>query len=355
MNILKLANENTMLKNALEMPSRIEDALRMTRITGTFRAIDIQNITIVGMGGSGIIGNIVQDWLEDIIPVPIKTWKNYGLPAYVNSKSLIIAISYSGNTEEVLSATIEALKRKSNIIAITSNGKLEKLHIKNNFPCIKVPKNFQPREALSYLLIAALHILNLTYRIPQYEVEIKNAIKTLREIKNAIIEEGNENIVFQTAKKIKGKNITIYAYKPFRAAAIRFKQQLNENSKQWAKVEIIPEACHNEIVGWSERKEAYRNMKVIIIRDQIEAPFIKTRIDAFKDEISNKNIEIIEIRAKGNKTLSKILSTIYIGDLISILTAILKGVNPEEIEPITRLKEKLKSIGFIDKIIGEYL
>lgn len=356
-NILKLAEENEMLKNTLEMPENLKNALEKIRIKGHFEVEEISNITFVGMGGSGIIGNIILDWLEHKIPIPIKVWKDYRLPAYIDSRSLVIAISYSGNTEEVLSSVIEAIKRKSNIIAITSNGKLEKLHLKKNFPLIKVPKNFQPREALPYLFIAALYALNQAYKIPTYKKEVKNTIETLEKIKNQIVKEGRQSTAFKIANKIMGKNTIIYAYKPFRGAALRFKQQLNENSKQWAKVEILPEACHNEIVGWSENEQVYQNMKVIMIRDkdELENEVTKARIEAFKEEISRKNIEIIEIKAKGTTTLSRIFSIIYMGDLISILLALLKGIDPKRIEPITRLKNKLKSVGYIDEILKEYL
>lgn len=353
-NLLKLAEENEMLKNTLEMPENLQEALKKTWMTSRLRVDEISNITFIGMGGSGIIGNIILDWLEEKIDIPIKLWKDYELPAYINSKSLIIAISYSGNTEEVLSAVIEAMKRKSSIIAITSNGILEKLHLKKNFPLIKVPPKFQPREALPYLFIAALKALNQIHVIPTYETEIKKTIQTLKEIRKQIIQQ-KDDTVFKIANKIIRKNTVIYTYKPFRGAALRFKQQLNENSKQWAKIEIIPEACHNEIVGWSENKKLYQNMKVIMIRDKQEKQTIKTRIEAFKEEISRKNVEILEIKAKGTTTIEKIFSIIYQGDLISILIALIKGVNPKSIEPIVRLKNKLKSIGYIDEILEEYL
>lgn len=353
--ILDLAKENEMLKNALEMPLNLRKALEKTRIIGEFKAENINNTTFIGMGGSGIVGDVILDWLEEKISIPIKVWKNYGLPAYINSKSLIIAISYSGNTEEVLSAMIEALKRKSKIIAITSDGKIEEIFKRKNYPLIRVPRNFQPREAFPYLFVSALHALNKAHIITPYENQVRETIKVLEKIKNEVIKE--EDTIHKVTNKIARKNVVIYAYKPFRGAALRFKQQLNENSKQWSKVEILPEACHNEIVGWSENKQVFSDMKVVIIRDkeEFENEVTKTRIEAFKEEISRKDVEIIEIRTDGTTPLSRIFSVIYRGDLISILIALSKGINLESIEPITRLKSRLKAVGYVDKVLKEYL
>ncbi|MCS7385608.1 MAG: bifunctional phosphoglucose/phosphomannose isomerase [archaeon GB-1867-005] len=348
--MLPTLKQNEMYLKAIETPKHLERALNQLEIQGMVEG-EVDNIVIAGMGGSGVIGNIILDWLEDSSPIPIITWKNYGLPAWADTKTYVLAISYSGNTEEVISAVAEALKRKCKLTLITSNGILENLASSRKIPIIRIPKGYQPREALPYLLTAAIIALDNLEIIGNWREEMQKTIETLKRIKEEL--ENKPEIARQIAEKIKDHQAIIYAYKPLRGAALRFKQQLNENGKSWAKVEIIPEAGHNEIVGWRAEKNSLTNLKAIFIRDVFESKMMNARISAFKEEIERAGVEAIDIKARGREVLSRIMSVIYLCDLTSIYLALIKGVDPSNIEPIKNLKEKIKSTGYLQELMKQ--
>ena len=349
---LQMIKKNKMYQNAIATPNHLELALKQLKLQGEIDE-DFDKIIIAGMGGSGVIGNIILDWLESSTPTLIHTWKDYSLPAWANSKTLVIAISYSGNTEETISAVLEALNKNCKLAIITSNGILEKLASKRNIPIVKVPSGYQPREALPYLLTAALITIGEARILGNWQNQLQKAIETLKIMRRELEDEGGK--ARQIADTIKNHAVVIYAYKPLRAAALRFKQQLNENSKSWAKVEIIPEAGHNEIVGWRAEKDALSNLKAIFIRDALESKVMEARVAAFKEEVERAGVESIDIKARGREVLSRIMSIIYLCDVTSIYLAAMKGVDPLNIEPISNLKEKLKSTGYLKELISNFV
>lgn len=349
--ILDKLNKIKMFNTAFNLSDHIENAFKKLEIEGEIAPKNINKIVIVGMGGSGIIGNILSDWLEMKIKIPIFLWKDYNLPSWIDSNTLILAISYSGNTEEVLSSIIYAIKRKCQIVGITSNGMLLQLASKYNFPIIKIPQGYQPREAIPYLLSGGIIALCETNIIKREKVneEVDEVLKTLNEMKIELKKDFNK--IIQLARNLCKSHIVIYTYKPLRAAALRFKQQLNENSKCFAKVEFLPEAGHNEIVGWKADDKVLTNIKVVFLRDLIENEVMSARIKAFIDEIKNRNVKFYEVYARGNNILTRILSLIYIGDLTSITIAVIKGIDPIEIEPIRKLKKLVKATGYLSKLM----
>ncbi len=352
-NIIEELRKISMFNNAINMPALLEDAIKKLKIEQEHGTEKPSNIVIAGMGGSGIVGDLILDLLAEKASIPITVWKDYGLPGWVNPKTLTIVISYSGNTEETISALIKAIKRGSRALTITSNGIMLKLAIKYEIPFIKVPSGFQPREALPYLLTAGLIALKWAGIINENELSmgIEEAIRVLESLKEHYTSYTYDLI--DLAKSLIGSSIVIYSYHPLRSAAMRFKQQLNENSKCFSKVEIIPEAGHNEIVGWKAKREALKKLKAIFIRDKFEREVIRARIEAFKKTISSRGIETYDIMARGEGLLARILSVIYITDLLSLIIAYLKGVDPIKIEPIKRLKELVKKTGYLKKMLQE--
>jgi len=326
---------------AFQTPQHLEEANRRCSLIGDLEE-KVDKIIFVGMGGSGIIGDIIEEWLEDKTNVEIRVWKDYSLPAWINEEALIIAISYSGNTEETISATMEAVRRKSKIAVISSNGKIIKIAEKNRIPHIIVPGIFQPREAAPYLLIAAIKILRKIGIIGEYwKEEFKETLSTLKEMQREI---AKDNYVKRIAEKIDGRIIIIYGYRPLRCAALRLKQQLNENSKSFAMMGVLPEAGHNEIEGWEENEKLLSNIAAIFIRDVEEDIRIRKRIEVFESLMKEKNTPTINIYSRGKSRLCRIMSTIYLGDLISIELANIKGVDASRIEAIIKLKRELSKL-----------
>ena len=337
----RMMNEEA-YKSIIQMPQYMKKALKNLKLNGRLDK-EIDRILIIGMGGSGIIGNIIEEWLEYSIRIPLTTWKDYKLPNWCDKNTLVIAISYSGETEETVTATMNAIKNECMIAIVTSDGRLLKIADDGGIPYIWIPKKFaQPREALPYLFIAVTKILEeIGILNESMEEEIEETIEVLKEIHDKFLNEMRPRLI---AERILGKIITIYAYRPLRSAAQRFKQELNENGKCYSKIEFLPEAGHNDIMGWEEDEEILKNIAVIFLRDKDENEKMKRRIEVMKEIIKIKGSRIIEINALGSSSLSKIFSTIYLGDLISVELANLKGIDARRVESIMKLKEKLSEM-----------
>jgi len=283
-------------------------------------------VIVSGMGGSGISGLIASALFNTSGNLQVIPWTNYGLPQWVNKKDQIICISYSGNTAETLSAANSAIKIGCKLEIITTGGKLEKLAIKNNLNITKIESGHQPRAALPLLLKPLLYKIG----IPNLDEQINEICKLQIDVKEAR----------EIAKNISGKLPCIYSSGLLTPVGYRWRCQIEENAKVLAINHEIPEMNHNEIVGWTN---APTNIAVILIRDNSESRTIKNRIDATKNIAWNsKNININEIYAKGKHPLTRIISMILLGDLVSIELAKLNSIDPTPVEIIEDLKRALE-------------
>jgi len=282
-------------------------------------------IIVSGMGGSGIGGYIASNIFDNDEKRQIIPWNNYSLPSWVNHNDYVICISYSGNTAETLSAAKRAVQIGCKLDVITTGGKLLEIAKKNNSVINLVEKGHQPRAALPLLIEPLL-----------YKIGRKNLKNELQEIKKI---KANITLVNKIAKKIHNKIPCIYAHGLMKPVAYRWRCQIEENAKQLAFHHEIPEMNHNEIVGWTNVEE---DMVVILIRDNKEEHYIRDRFDATKKLAwLSQDIEVIEIFAEGNYPLTRIISSIYLGDLISLELAKLNNINPTPVEIIEKLKGEL--------------
>jgi len=297
----------------------------------------IKNVLICGLGGSGIGGSIVAELVVANANVPINVTKGYFIPAYVNENTLIIISSYSGNTEETLNCMNLAIAKKAKIVAITSGGKVLELCKTNGFDCIVVPGAMPPRSCLGYSLTQLFFILGFNKIInSNYKAELEAAIKLIDSEESAIINEAKA-----IAEKLKGKLPVIYATTYNEGIAIRFRQQLNENSKVLCWHHIIPEMNHNELVGWTEKND---NLSVLIFLDKDDYSRNLARVDINKEVIKKYTSNITEIYSKGNSAIEKAIYFIHLGDWISVLLADLRSVDATEVNVINQLKSKLSEI-----------
>ncbi|MBD3228872.1 MAG: bifunctional phosphoglucose/phosphomannose isomerase [Candidatus Lokiarchaeota archaeon] len=299
---------------------------------------------ICGMGGSAISGEILNDYLRMRVSFPIITVRNYTLPSYINKNSLVFIISYSGNTEETLSAFKEALNRGALIISITSNGKLKEFCKKLQIPFILVPSNLAPRAALGHLFTSLLISVQELGLIESVDDEISEMIEVLKIVRDEIAIKNplENNIAKQTALKCVNNIPVIYITSAFQSIAKRYKTQFNENSKVPCKVDYFPELAHNEVVGWECAMEMSKNFICLLLRID-ESEEIKTRIEMTKSIVLKEKLaEVIEIYSRGESNLSKILSLILVGDYISLYLAILNNKDPSSTESIDKLKTELK-------------
>lgn len=316
-----------------------------------------KNIVIAGMGGSAIGGDLLHDWLSTRISVPVQVCRDYYLPAYANDETFVFIVSYSGETEETLSALLDAVKRKCMVVAIASGGTLISFAQKLHLPCITVRGGLQPRVAVPYLffpLAVTLEKIGLISNIEKELDETSKVLKTLAE-KNTPKVPLKENFAKKLAWELRSTIPVIYGFRQYSAVAVRFKSELNENSKIPAKWESFPELNHNDIVGWEATEKLTKKFTVVLIRDEDEPQEIHNRIEATKKLSLPKARKVLEIKAKGKSTLARMFSVLFLGDMISVYLSILLGVDPAPVEIITAMKKEMQKnynvVGRLEKEI----
>jgi glucose/mannose-6-phosphate isomerase len=312
------------------------------------------NIIVAGMGGSGIGGELLKDWARDKAPVPIEVSRDYLLPAYANEKSLVLIMSYSGETEESLSAFLDAAKRNCMIYCVSSGGSLLEFAEKLNVPYLRIPSGIPPRAALPYLFTPLLKTLEKARIVSSVSEDFSEALKVLERIsgENAPEKPARENLSKTLALGIDESVPVVYGFGVYRSVAQRFKQQFNENSKVPSKWEFFPELNHNEIVGWEKAGKLAKCFSTIFIRDKNEPNEIRSRIETTK-ALMHPDSKLFEVWAQGKSALARMLSAICIGDFTSVYLAILRKVDPTPVKTIALLKEKMKQSGTKEKVIRE--
>lgn len=332
------ATENIMKQLVLDFPTQLHEALIIGQ---SYRFIseskEFRNVTLTGLGGSGIGGSIVQNYVADKINIPFNVNKTYSLPAYVNKHSLVIVSSYSGNTEETLSAMQQALKAKATVVCITSGGKVSEIAKKKKLDCILLPAGMPPRSCLGYSTVQVLFILEHYGLIKRDFVRnIKASIKTLRAEEKSIQKKGEA-----LAKKLFGKLPIIYSAADFEGVGTRFRQQLNENSKVLGWERVIPEMNHNELVGWKD-KDA--DKAVVILRRSEDYERVKIRMEINKKIIRKYTPNIIELYSMGNSYWEEVFYIIHVTDWASVYLADMRHQDAMEVKVIDYLKGSLAKV-----------
>jgi len=267
--------------------------------------------------------------------VPILINKSYDIPSYVGKNTLVICSSYSGNTEETLTALVDIEKTDAKIICISSGGKLLERAIEKNYNYIKIPDNWEsPRACLGYSIVLQICILT------KLEFISEDAMDQLRSIPDFIDSESEG--IKKKAKEIVGNLLNkipiIYIEDTMEPVALRFRQQINENSKMLCWHNVIPEMNHNELVGWKKRNNQFA---VIFFRSQNDLTRNKIRFDINKKIISNLTDTVIEVYSKGTSMIAESFYLIHLGDWISFYLSQLNGVDSIEVDVIDYLKRAL--------------
>jgi len=329
-----------MIETIKKYPEMLADAVKIAEGTA-IPDYKFNNIIVCGVGGSAISGELLKCLLRDKIQIPIEVSRNYHLPAYADNNTLVFCISYSGNTEETLSQFVDAIEKKCKIIGMTSSGKLKEWCDKLNISYALIPEGHQPRAALPYLFIPLIVFLQ-RFRSIDLKNEIDETIQTLKEIKTDDIKE--------IASNLKDSIPIIYASNEYSAVAHRMKTQFNENSKVPARYDVFSELDHNEIVGY-QNEDLNRDSYIILLRDKEETEEIMPRIETTKDIIRNRVKGVYEIWTHGSSRLSKMMSLLFIGDVLSYELAVLNGIDPVPVENIDIVKRKLKErLNFVDRL-----
>ena len=296
---------------------------------------DIDHVVFSGMGGSGTIGDIFSSILSKK-NIHTTVVKGYLLPETVDDSTLVLTSSVSGNTTETISTLESANKKNCKTIAFSSGGKMESYCLKNNIEFRKIPETHSPRASLPSYIYSILKTLNSIFPIGRNE--ITESIDQLEKISSIISSDNlsKNNISLELANWIDGAPIIYYPW-GLEAAAIRFKNSLQENAKSHAFVENVIESGHNGIVSW----ERSSNMTPIMIQGQDDHLKTKERWSIVRQYFDQNNIGYKEIHSVTGGILSKIMCLIYVLDYSSIYYAIRLGVNPTPIKSIDFIKEKL--------------
>ena len=294
------------------------------------RRSDFRNIVFMGMGGSASAGDLVLDWVENKIYVPAIVHRDPTLPRFVGSNTLLVALSYSGNTRETLAAFQEARKRGSNLLAIGTGGKLQKLSAELGVPFLEVQRAPAPRAALGQMVVATIIALYRSGIVSDPRTEVDLAIRELGRLGNRIRREVpfSENPAKLFASSLKGRLPMIYTFRRMASVARRFKNQLAENSKMVAKYGLLPEAGHNEVEAWSNQR---LSLAPIFVRDFSESEFERTTLQSFRSTISKASrIASTQVRLKARTRLGELLLPVLYLDFVSVYLALLNGVDPTD-------------------------
>jgi len=302
---------------------------------------NIENIVIVGMGGSAISGDIINNLLRDELSIPITVIRGYTLPQWVDDKSLIILSSYSGNTEETLSVYDYSKARSSMLISVTTGGVLQEKSNKDEVLSISMPIGFQPRAALGLSLTSLMMIFSKLNLIDSSTID--NFLSSSKELTlyfDDFCKEGQ--YAYGVAQQISDGVLSIYGTESGTdVVASRFRAQIAGNSKIISSHHILPELDHNEIEGWNNQQFKGQKTNIIWLQDHHDHERIKKRVQVTSDLLSEIGINNIFISCDGDSFISRQLKLILLTDMISYYLAIINGVDPIPVNRIMDLKEKL--------------
>jgi glucose/mannose-6-phosphate isomerase len=301
------------------------------------------NVVIAGMGGSAIGGDIVRRLAMAESNVPVWVHRDYGLPAFVDENTLVIASSYSGNTEETLSAFTKALGTRSKKLVITSGGKLKHLAEQKGIPALVIDYQAAPRAALPHSFVSLVGIFQKLGLLADKSADLQEALNILRKLSRDLIETRPlaYNPAKQLATKLRGRVAVIYGAEMLSEAAQRWKGEFNENSKAWAFFESFPELNHNAVVGYEFPPEAKERIHVLLLRSSSFHPRNLLRYDVTAKLLAEAGITYEFVEARGKTTLAQVLSLVLLGDYASFYLSMLNEVDPTSTDAIDFVKQYL--------------
>jgi len=327
-----------------EMPKLCQQAWQLAREFNLPRDYyEVNKVVILGMGGSAIGGDLVSSLVASEAKLPILVHRDYNLPAFVDDKTLVIASSYSGKTEETLSSFEQALKTGAKKLAITTGGELKIMAEKKGIPIFTFDYKAQPRAALPFSFLSILGVLQRLGFVSDKSPDVAETVRVLQELSARINEDVmlSHNPAKQLAQKLYGHLPVIYGADILTEAAHRWKTQLNENSKAWAFYEIFPELNHNAVVGYQFPPELASKIVVVLLQSALLPQRIKLRYRVTCQLLDRAEVDYQIVDGEGNSPLSQMMSLVLFGDYVSYYLAILYKIDPAPVKIIDFLKEQL--------------
>ena len=344
----KKIDPTQIIQNIHELPDQIGVVWEeMKNFVLPSHYIQCNKIVLTGMGGSSMGAALAKTLVMQSSRMPIEIIRDYEMPNYVDNKTLVVAISYSGGTEETLSSALDAQKRDAKIVAISSGGALESLAKKHRLPHFKINYGSQPRAALGYSYTAVCAIFKKMGILEISDDQIQKAVSQMKNAMKKIAPEvpSTQNPAKQLAERLHGKIPVIVGSGIMQEVARRYKGQFNENAKTSSYFEAIPEMNHNSLVGTEFPENLPNNLFIILLGSKFDNPRNNLRVDITAQILAKRKIqyEIIQPTPASNKIAEQLLS-IHFGDYTSYYLAMLYGVDPEPIEIVKFLKDSLADV-----------
>jgi len=301
----------------------------------------IQNIVFAGMGGSALGALLCTTWPG--INVPFEICRNYYIPEYVNENTLLIASSYSGNTEETLEALRQAEQKKAKVIVIASGGRLVEIAEQKGYPLAKLPKVSQPRYATFFSFKAIVDwLVVLGLATPKVLDELKNTAEFVKQQSASWAPDVavKQNQAKQIALELIGRSVVVYGGPKMFPAAYKWKININENAKNVAWASQYPEFSHNEFIGWTSHPQD-KPYAIVDLRSNLEHLQVQKRFEITERMLSGRRPSPIVVDVAGKNVLQQLLWAVMLGDFVSLYMALLNGLNPTPVDIIEKMKAEL--------------
>ncbi len=333
---VRAADPGGMLERILDLGKQAREAWERTGEAALPRELaKVKDVTVLGMGGSAIGGDFAAALLAGELAVPISVHRDYGCPNYVGKDSLVIASSYSGNTEETLSGFAEARRRGAKLVAITTGGKLAEEARSAGVPLVTFSYQARPRAALGWSLSLVLGVLSRIGLVRDLGPDIATALSELDRYS------GTRDLGKDLARRLFGRVVGMYGYGVMGVMARRWKGQWNENAKNWSFFDVMPELNHNAVIGFPHPDVAREALAIVFLRSSHDAERISLRFDVTAELLARAGIPVEQLAFRGSTALSEVLQAVYLGDHVSFYLALLNGADPSPNEAIDYLKSRL--------------
>jgi len=327
-------------------PDQASEAVDIAKATKVKLSLaKIKNIVVTGLGGSAIGGDILRSYSADKIGIPFFVNRSYTLPQFVGRNSLVVVSSYSGGTEETISAYGQARKNGAQILVISSGGAIGETAAKLHHNWIKIPGGLPPRAALGYSFFTMLTAFQKAGLLRSKPAEIKETLELLKQLSKEYSDYGQNPMPLRLAEQMVNMLPIVYSsYEGIGAVNLRWRGQMEENAKTIAYGNFFPEMNHNEIVGYSTLRDLLSRFLVIYLLDEGDHPRVAARFDFVKEIIRPYCSNIIEVRSQGKSLLARMFSLVHFGDWTSYYLAIKKDVDPTPVSNIDILKKSLSGL-----------
>jgi len=326
-------------KEMIQEVDRFVDGLAKAVKTKLRMPTGFNKMCFCGMGASAMSGDIIADAVLTTWNVPVQVIRSTGIPNWADELTLIVASSYSGNTKETLMMYDQAKARGCKIVVISAGGELRDKCMKDGNKLIDVPGGMQPRSAVGYTIGYLANIIEAAGG-PKVRTEIAKLIPELRRYRGKIWTRNEDSVAKEIAERLQGIVPAIYATGPLSSAAIRWKNQINENSKMIAFNGAIPEMNHNEIVGWSECIQRSKCRPVFICENETPDA-VRSMMHESIDILRASGLDPEVVTVEGRTALERSLKAVMLGDYVSLFLAAMNGVDPMDVGSIKSFKKRL--------------